>query len=120
MELDEILMMVGGTGITPMIQALHAVLGSEGKKPKVTMLYGSRVSTDILGKECLHTWAKEYPEQFQLFDVLSHEPEDSSWDGPRGYINKEMIDKNFPAASTDKKIKVFVCGPPPMYEGKMC
>lgn len=113
-------MLVGGAGVTPMIQALHAILGSSGsdsapKKPVVTMLYGSRVSSDILGKELLQAWAADYPQQFKLVDVLSHEPEDSSWTGARGYITKEMIAKSFPAADTDKKVIIFVCGPPPMY-----
>ena len=112
MKYDEILMLVGGTGVTPMIQALHAILGSDAQDaPKVTMLYGSRVSSDILGKESLHKWAVDYPAQFQLTDVLSHEPEDSDWKGARGYINQEMIAKSFPPADTDKKVMVFVCGP---------
>lgn len=113
-----------------MIQALHAILGSSSnndddgkaasspattKTPVVTMLYGSRVSHDILGKECLHQWAKDYPHQFKLLDVLSHEPDDSEWTGPRGFIDKAMIEKHFPPANTEKAVMVFVCGPPPMY-----
>eukprot|EP00977_Amphora_coffeiformis_P023019 scaffold12086_cov160-Amphora_coffeaeformis.AAC.6 len=117
MKYDEILMLVGGTGVTPMIQALHAILGSDKKQPIVTMLYGSRVSSDILGKECLHKWAADYPEQFKLTDVLSHEPADSDWKGARGYITKEMIAECFPAADdANKKVMIFVCGPPPMYD----
>lgn len=117
MKYDEILMLVGGTGVTPMIQALHAILGSDDapKKPVVTMLYGSRVSSDILGKEILQAWAADYPQQFKLHTVLSHEPEDSAWTGARGYITPEMIAKSFPSADTDKKVLIFVCGPPPMY-----
>ena len=40
-----------------MIQALHAILGSdqEYKQPKMTMLYASRVSDYILGQEHLRT-----------------------------------------------------------------
>ena len=117
MKYDEILMLVGGTGVTPMIQALHAILGSNNsQKPVVTMLYGSRVSSDILGQEILHKWAAEHANQFKLTDVLSHEPEDSAWTGARGYIDKEMIARSFPPADTDKKVMVFVCGPPPMYD----
>jgi cytochrome-b5 reductase len=113
-------MLVGGTGITPMIQALHVMLVSheKPKKPVVTMLYGSKVSSDILGNEVLAQWAKDYPDQFQLTHVLSHEPDDSTWnDGVRGYITQELIADQFPFPPNDssKKILVFVCGPPPMY-----
>ena len=122
MKYDEILMLVGGTGVTPMIQALHAILGSNNdessspkKQPVVTMLYGSRVSSDILGNEILQNWATLHPEQFKLVNVLSNEAADSAWTGPRGFITKEMIAEAFPPADTDKKVMVFVCGPPPMY-----
>lgn len=118
MKFDDILMLVGGTGVTPMIQALHAILGSNEKKPVVTMLYGSKVSDDILGNEVLSKWAADHPEQFKLTNVLSHEPADSDWTGARGYIDKELITKSGfpPATAADKKTMVFVCGPPPMYD----
>lgn len=112
---DEILLVVGGAGITPFIQALHAILGSEGKKPKVTMLYGSRVKEDILGRELLDKWAEEYADQFKLFHILSHEPEDSSWEGGRGFITREWIEKCFPSPDKAHNCRVFVCGPPPLY-----
>lgn len=115
-DYNHILILVGGTGITPMIQALHAVLGHKSKeKPKVTMLYGSKVKDDILGKELLHKWANEHKDQFTLVDVLSDEPDDSSWSGRRGYIDKKLI-QEFEAGPEMAKSIVFVCGPPPMYD----
>jgi hypothetical protein len=49
---------LGGTGITPMIQALHAILGSgpddqKSSTKEVTLLYGSRNKSDILGGDML-------------------------------------------------------------------
>jgi len=115
-EYDNIGMLVGGTGVAPMIQALHAILGSSGsKKPVVTMLYGSRVSDDILGQELLHKWAAEYPDQFKLVDILSHEPADSDWKGERGFIDKACMEKYFPKPEDDK-FQIWICGPPPMYD----
>jgi cytochrome-b5 reductase len=105
-------MLVGGTGITPMIQALHAILGGE-PDCKVTMLYGSKTSDDILGKELLDQWVNKYP-NLNVIYVLSEEPKDSDWSGERGFVSKELIQKHFPAASEDD-IHVFICGPPPMY-----
>lgn len=117
-------MLVGGTGITPMVQALHAILGSvaeartygtEEPQIKVTMLYGSRTSDDILGKEILDSWSEKYPNHFDCIHVLSHEPENSSWSGHRGFINKELLEKCFPKPTEDD-IQLFICGPPPMYD----
>jgi len=110
-----IAMIVGGTGITPMIQALHAILGSEERsKYKVTMLYGSKVSSDILGDEILSQWARDYPELFTHKNILSHEPDNSEWTGNRGYISLDLVKEDLPSASMGDDVIVFVCGPPPM------
>jgi cytochrome-b5 reductase len=113
---QHILMLVGGTGITPMIQALHAILGDQSSKPKVTLLYGSKVKEDILGKELLFKWAEDHKDQFTLVNILSEEPKDSSWDGERGFVDKKMLEKYLPDGAQTKSILVFVCGPPPMYD----
>jgi cytochrome-b5 reductase len=121
---NHICMIVGGTGITPMIQALHAILGGDSnnkKKQKVTMLYGSRVSDDILGKELLDKWQADHADQFTCVHVLSHEPDDSDWKGARGFVDKAKIEKYFPPSNNnnndddDSSFCIFVCGPPPMY-----
>jgi|EP00427_Karlodinium_veneficum_P024887 cytochrome-b5 reductase len=110
----EIGMIVGGTGITPMIQALHCVLGSSGDTSKVAMLYGSKTSKEILAKETLDAWTASYGDRFQVTHVLSEEPaEGSSWTGARGFITREMIEANFPKPESD--CLIFVCGPPPLY-----
>lgn len=115
-EPTTIVMLVGGTGVTPMVQALHAILGDEkSKSQKVVMLYGSKTSDDILGKELLDQWAKDYPEQLEVHHILSHEAEGSTWTGMRGFIDKERMEKYAPAASVGTDVKIFVCGPPPMY-----
>ena len=109
---------VGGTGITPMVQALHAILGTgpedqKSKTEEVTLLYGSRNKSDILGGDMLSSWSKAHP-QFNYYDVLSHEPDDSEYDGLRGFIDKEKIERYLPKPSED--VIIFVCGPPIMYE----
>lgn len=107
-------MLVGGTGITPMIQALHAILGDSTSEAKVSMVYGSRVASDILGAEMLDKWAAEHS-RLSLTHVLSHEPEDSDWKGERGHMTKELLVKHLPSPDLGDDVIVFVCGPPPMY-----
>lgn len=115
-DAEEIVMLVGGTGITPMIQALHAILGAKDCTTKVTMLYGSRHSGDILGSDVLHKWAETQADQFTLVDVLSAEPKDSDWQGRRGFIDKALIQEFAPRPDSSKKFIFFVCGPPPLYD----
>jgi len=107
-------MIVGGCGITPMIQALHCTLGTAGDTSKVSMLYGSKTSQEILAKETLDSWASSHKDRFNVTHVLDQEPAGSSWTGARGFITREMIEKNFPKPSDN--CLIFVCGPPPMYE----
>jgi cytochrome-b5 reductase len=113
---EHIVMLVGGTGITPMIQALHAILGdAERSKTKVTMLYGSKTSDDILGAALLRNWAASFPDRFRLVDILSDEPADSEWSGERGFIDRAKLEKYLPTVAADQAM-IFVCGPPPMYQ----
>mmetsp|Transcript_43080 Transcript_43080/g.48165 ORF Transcript_43080/g.48165 Transcript_43080/m.48165 type:complete len:451 (-) Transcript_43080:236-1588(-) len=92
-QATNIIMLVGGTGITPMIQALHAILGSDNdddtdavpvdtnkneKKQKVILLYGSRTEDEILGRRLIDTWAKDYPKTFiRLVHVVSSSEEET-------------------------------------------
>jgi cytochrome-b5 reductase len=108
-------MLVGGTGITPMIQALHAILGDPASSTRATMLYGSRVKDDILGQELLDQWSSGDSSRLSVTHVLSHEPEDSDWKGPRGHIGRELISKHMPGPDDEDGI-IFICGPPPMYD----
>lgn len=99
---------------TPMTQACHACLGAPSSdQESVSMLYGSKVSTDILGKDMLDAWEKQCGGRFSVTHVLSDEPEDSDWKGERGFITKDLIKKHMPGPDEDNII-LFICGPPPM------
>jgi len=113
-NLKHISMLVGGTGITPMLQALHAILGTEGDATKVTVLYGNRTERDIICRDTLDEWTATFGDRLAVHHVLSEEKGDS-WKGATGFINKELISAHFPAPSEDSH-QVWVCGPPPMYD----
>ena len=107
-------MLIGGTGIAPMIQALHAILGTADHTTAVSMLYASKVKEDILAQETLEAWAASSEGRFACKHVLSEEPDGSSWTGARGLITRELIEAHLPAPTDD--VVIFVCGPPGMYE----
>jgi cytochrome-b5 reductase len=117
----KIAMLVGGTGIAPMIQALHAILGdddddAESDKQEVVMLYGSKASDDILGKGLMDAWAKEHMDRFQVVHILSDERDDSEWKGLRGYIDKNRLETYLPDPTVGDDLIILICGPPPMYQ----
>jgi cytochrome-b5 reductase len=114
-------MIAGGTGITPMIQALHAILGygpedQRSDTDEVTLLYGSRSADDVLGGEMLDSWASAHDGKFRRVDVLSNEPADSEYAGERGFIDNDRIVRHLPPASLGDDVIILVCGPPVMYE----
>jgi len=129
---QHIIMIAGGTGITPMIQALHAILGtptttttipSSMSTTRVTLLYGSQQSDDILGRSLLDRWAQDYNDRLKVIHVLSDEPisSSSSWTGRRGYIDQDLIAEHISSSPNanqmdDDDVMILVCGPPSMYE----
>jgi len=109
---ENITMLVGGTGITPMIQALHAILGTAGDTTKITLIFGNKEQKDILCKELLDKWASDFGDRLRVVHVLSNAGDDASWEGAKGFIDRKIIEDNcVPTASN----YVVVCGPPPMY-----
>lgn len=107
-------MLVGGTGITPMVQALHAILGTEGDTTEVTMLYGNKTPKDILCQDLLDSWASLSGGRLKVVHVLSDTKDDASWTGEKGFMTKDLIAKH--GAPPSAANLVVVCGPPPMYD----
>jgi len=103
-------MIAGGTGITPMYQVARAILENPEDKTKIHLIYANVTYDDILLKEDLDRFAREYPDQFKLYYVLNQPP--TEWDGGVGYVSKGMIEANCPPPADD--IQVLRCGPPPM------
>eukprot|EP00440_Ansanella_granifera_P073595 gb/GFBE01079861.1/.p1 GENE.gb/GFBE01079861.1/~~gb/GFBE01079861.1/.p1 ORF type:complete len:296 (+),score=58.96 gb/GFBE01079861.1/:1-888(+) len=108
-----ITMIVGGTGITPMIQALHAILGTPGDSTQVTMFFGNKTQKDILGEELLESWSKASGDRLKVIHMLSEAADDTTWHGVTGFITRELLEQHAPPPSEDSM--VMVCGPPPMY-----
>lgn len=106
-------MLVGGTGITPMLQALHAILATPGDTTTVSVLYGNRSQSDILVLETLQNWQEQFPDRLTVTHVLSDEPKASDWSGERGFINKQLVETHMPAPAADTQL--WICGPPAMY-----
>ncbi|KAJ8580456.1 NADH-cytochrome b5 reductase [Rhizopogon salebrosus TDB-379] len=106
----EIGMIAGGTGITPMLQIIHAALKNPDDKTKLTLIYANVNFEDILLKKELDTLAATHPSRFRVYYVLNNAPE--AWTGGTGFVSKAQIENHMP--SSDHDVKVLMCGPPPM------
>jgi len=107
-------MIAGGTGITPMLQVIRAIIRGRPRNggkdtTKVDLLFANVNPEDILLKEDLDKLAKE-DDGFRVHYVLNNPPE--KWDGGVGFVTGEMIKTRLPAPASD--MKILICGPPPM------
>lgn len=86
-------MIAGGTGITPMLQIIRAVVRGRPKNggsdtTEVDLIFANVNYDDILLKDDLDNLAKEDP-GFRVHYVLNNPPE--KWDGGVGFCTPEMI-----------------------------
>mmetsp|Transcript_42366 Transcript_42366/g.79389 ORF Transcript_42366/g.79389 Transcript_42366/m.79389 type:complete len:288 (-) Transcript_42366:18-881(-) len=109
-----IVMLVGGTGITPMVQALHAILGTKDDTSQVTLFFGNKTQKDILGRDLLDSWTESSAGRLTVIHVLSEAEDDSTWKGAKGFITREIIEQEGPPKS--EEVLLMVCGPPAMYD----
>ncbi len=108
----EVGMIAGGTGITPILQVIKAILRNVEDKTKMSLIFGNLSKDDILLYQELKAMARKHSDQLKVHFVLNNPPENEDWDGSVGYINADIIKEHLPVASKDSKI--LMCGPPAM------
>ena len=107
-------MIAGGTGITPMLQIIRAILKNPADKTQISLIFANVNEEDILLRKELEQLAKDHKGQFKLYLVLNNPPAED-WDGGVGFVTEDMIKEHCPKPAKD--IKVLMCGPPPMISG---
>ncbi|KAF7806367.1 NADH-cytochrome b5 reductase-like protein [Senna tora] len=102
-------MIAGGTGITPMLQIIEAILKNPDDKTKISLIYANVSSDDILLKKKLDSLEAGHP-NLKIFYTVDNPTK--NWSGGAGYISKDIAEKGLPGPSDDTLI--LVCGPPGM------
>ncbi|CAG8234015.1 unnamed protein product [Penicillium nalgiovense] len=107
-------MISGGTGITPMLQVIKAIIRNRPRNggndtTKVDLIFANVNPEDILLKDQLEELEKE-DDGFRVYYVLNNPPE--GWTGGVGFVTPDMIKERLPAPAAD--VKILLCGPPPM------
>jgi len=105
---NSIVMIAGGIGITP-IMAMLRHMRDTGSPNHVLLIYANRTQSDIVFRKELDEISRCDHPKLTLVHVLSHP--DESWNGPKGFVDGELIAKHC-HAPTDNAF--YVCGPPPM------
>lgn len=107
-------MVAGGTGITPMLQVIDAVLANPADRTKITLVYGSVTPRDVIFKDKLDALAAKHPDRLKVVYTVDRRGWRGlfSWKGNVGVISKDLLAKHMPPP--DKDSLVMVCGPPGM------
>ncbi|KAJ3102296.1 NADH-cytochrome b5 reductase [Phlyctochytrium planicorne] len=113
---SEIIMLAGGTGITPMYQVIEAIVTNPKDATKIKLIYANRTEGDILMRKELESFtaiSKNLQIHYVVektsltIDVMKATP---GWTGSVGYITLDVIK----ALSPSPDAKILLCGPPPM------
>ncbi|CAI9298414.1 unnamed protein product [Lactuca saligna] len=104
-------MIAGGSGITPMLQVIEAILKNPNDNTKVSLVYANVSPDDILLKKRLDMLAATHP-NLKVFYTVDNPSK--YWVGGTGFISKDMALKGLPTPSDDTLI--LVCGPPGMMQ----
>ena len=113
-EFEEVGMIAGGTGITPMFQIIQEILYNEDDNTKIKLLYANKSIDDILIKEKLDNLQKEFPTRFNVSYTVDKAPWWWQLSGETGFVTKQMVERCVFSANNKQKFKIFVCGPQPM------
>ena len=102
----------GGVGITPIMSMLRYLKETEDRRP-VLLLYGNKDERDILFREEFDA----LPDHVETVHILSEAADD--WQGPRGYVTRDVLETFAAERLSDPQTHVFLCGPAAMMSSVM-
>ncbi|EIM83228.1 ferredoxin reductase-like C-terminal NADP-linked domain-containing protein [Stereum hirsutum FP-91666 SS1] len=109
-EFEEVALIGGGSGITPLYQILTHALPDPANKTKFTLIFANLTEEDILLREEFDDLKKKYSDKFDVVYALDKPKED--WKGETGHLTGEVLKKYLAKPELGEKVKVFICGPP--------
>lgn len=113
-----IVCIAGGSGMSA-IKALVEEAAAKGLERDCLYFYGARTTADLYCEAEMAAVTSKWAagSKFTFIPVLSGEPEDSNWQGPRGLVTQYVKDHYIDSKQLNvNDIKVFFCGPPAMID----
>jgi ferredoxin-NADP reductase len=108
------LMLAAGSGITPMMSIIPALLQGE-PDTDVELVYGNRSEASILFREPIDQLVGAHPDRFRIHHVLSR-PSDG-WRGKKGRVDPAFVSSLVDAAQDgEAPTDYMLCGPEAMMQ----
>jgi nitrate reductase (NAD(P)H) len=114
-NVDKLLMVCGGSGVTPIYQVYRAVMQDRGDQTHCTVLNGNRLLEDVLCKTELDAFheANAASDKSKLLYTLTQAPED--WRGLKGRIAAPLLKEHARRGEfCEGNAMVLICGPEPL------
>ncbi|KAM3145432.1 hypothetical protein pb186bvf_002476 [Paramecium bursaria] len=102
---SRILMICGGTGITPAYALIKQMLGLQ-ESLNIHLLYANKTEGDILLKTQLLNYQQNFSSRFFYNDILNQQPD---YNGLKGFVTRDIISQVFP--KPDELTLATHCGP---------
>ncbi|KAH0622115.1 hypothetical protein JD844_024129 [Phrynosoma platyrhinos] len=107
-EVEELFLLAGGTGFTPMVKLLNYALTSSNILRVAKLMFFNKTEDDILWRSQLEQLAHN-DARFHIQFVLS-EPKEG-WTGKKGKISSSFLSEFVKRSKVDSKILICICGP---------
>jgi propane monooxygenase reductase component len=103
----------GGSGMSPLLSILHDQLAEDPKRP-IYFFYGARTQKDLFYREHFAELEQDHPD-FKFIPALSDAGDDPNWKGGTGFVH-EVAKSSLQQIELDDSADAYVCGPAPMID----
>ncbi|NXG95848.1 NB5R4 reductase, partial [Loxia leucoptera] len=110
---EDLLLLAGGTGFTPMVKLLNFALTEVSCLRTVKLIFFNKTENDILWRNQLEQLALK-DERFEVQFILSQPSKD--WVGKQGKISSSLLSEFVKRSRRDSKVLICICGPVPFTE----
>lgn len=110
---NPLLFIAGGSGMAPILSILESA-GGDDLKRNATYLFGARTQADLYALDEIKNATRKWQGKFEFLPVLSHEPEESDWQGQRGLVT-DLIS----GIENLSEHHAYLCGPPGMIDAAL-
>ncbi|CAG8175439.1 unnamed protein product [Penicillium nalgiovense] len=111
-EFENVNLIAGGAGITPMFQLMQGILNNPEDRSKIKLIFGVNTDKDLVLKKELDAFEQRFPDRLKVVYTVSDPAEGSPY--TKGRVTKELLERELEGAKDSKTTKVFLCGPPAM------